>query len=129
VQAMLELPAGSLASLRTRVTNQRRAWQRFVAVRIGAEDASGMEPLILPEAIVLIDRHYISLMPYRPERPNVYAVRHGSKLALRYVDFVANRLVLRPHDLAHPVDLIEVEAGETPGMLLAGRVALILNRP
>lgn len=129
VQAMLELPAGSLTSLRTRVTNQRRAWQRFVAVRIGAEDASGMEPLILPEAIVLIDRHYISLMPYRPERPNVYAVRFGSRLALRYVDFVANRLVLRPHDLAHPVDLIEVEAGETPSMLLAGRVALILNRP
>lgn len=129
VQAMLELPTGSLASLRTRVTNQRRAWQRFVAVRVGAEDASGMEPLILPEAIVLIDRHYISLMPYRPERPNVYAVRFGSRLALRYVDFVANRLVLRPHDLAHPVDLIEVEAGETPGMLLVGRVALILNRP
>jgi transcriptional regulator with XRE-family HTH domain len=129
VQAMLELPPGAVAALRTRVTNQRRAWQRFVAVRIAAEDAPAMEPLILPDAIVLIDRHYISLMPYRPGRSNVYAVRFGSRLLLRYVDFVANRLVLRPHNLACPVDLIEVETGETPSMLLAGRVALILNQP
>jgi hypothetical protein len=45
------------------------------------------------------------------------------------VDFVANRLVLRPHNIAFPVDLIEVNAGETPGDLIAGRVALILNEP
>ncbi|MDR3725212.1 MAG: helix-turn-helix domain-containing protein [Terracidiphilus sp.] len=129
VQAMLELPPGSAAALRVRVTNQRRAWQRFVAVRIAAEDAPAMEPLILPDAIVLIDRHYVSLMPYRPGWPNVYAVRLGNRLVLRYVDFVANRLVLRPHNLAYPVDLIEVEVGETPSASLAGRVALILNQP
>jgi hypothetical protein len=68
-------------------------------------------------------------MPYRPNRPNLYAVRYGSRLLLRYVDFVANRLVLRPYNLAHPVDLIEVEPGEPPSELLAGRVALILNEP
>ena len=42
---------------------------------------------MLPEAIALLDRHYNSLMPYRPNRPNLYAVRHGSHLTLRYVDF------------------------------------------
>ena len=39
-----------------------------------------MEPLVLPDAIALLDRHYNSLMPYRPNRPNLYAVRHGSHL-------------------------------------------------
>jgi len=128
-QTMLHLPAGLLQSIRTRVSNPRRAWQRFLAVRISAADAMPMEPLILPEALTLIDRHYNSLIPYRPNRPNLYAVRHGSRLWLRYVDFVANRLVLRPHNIAYPVDLLEVEHGEPPSELIVGRIALILNEP
>ena len=52
-----------------------------------------------------------------------------SHLMLRYVEFVANRLVLRPHNIAFPVDLIEVELGEPPSALIVGRIALILNEP
>jgi transcriptional regulator with XRE-family HTH domain len=127
VQTMLHMPAGVLQSARVRVSNPRRAWQRFVAVRIPAADALPMEPLVLPEALVLVDRHYNSLMPYRPSRPNLYAVRNGAHLTLRYVDFIANRLVLRPHNIAFPVDLIEVSPGESPADLIAGRIALIIN--
>jgi len=86
-----------------------------------------MEPLVLPEAIALLDRHYNLLVPYRPNRPNLYAVRHGAHLTLRYVDLLASRLVLRPHNLAFPVDLIEVDPCEPSGDLIAGRIALILN--
>jgi hypothetical protein len=129
VQSMLHLPAGFTESLRARVSSPRRAWQRFVAVRVLSADALPMEPLVLPDAIALLDRHYNSLMPYRPNRPNVYAVRHGAHLTLRYVDFLSNRLVLRPHNTAFPVDLIEMDPGESPSDLLAGRVALILNEP
>ena len=127
VHSLLRLPAGILQSLHTRASNSRRAWQRFVAVRIPAADAQAMDPLVLPEAIVLIDRHYNSLAPYRPNRPNVYAVRHGSHLMPRYADFLANRLVLRPHNNVFSVELMEVGPDETPGDLLAGRIALILN--
>jgi len=83
----------------------------------------------LPDAITLIDRHYTSLMPYRPNRPNLYAVRHGSHLMLRYLDFVANRLVLRPHNIAFPVDLLEMGSSEPPSELIVGRIVLILNEP
>jgi len=83
--------------------------------------------LVLPEAIVLIDRHYNSLLPYRPNRPNLYAVRLLSRLALRYADFQANRLVLRPHNPGFPVELLEVGPGEAPNDLLVGRIVLILN--
>jgi hypothetical protein len=124
---MLFLPAGALQTVRARVSHSRRAWQRFVAVRVSAADALPMEPLVHPEAIALVDHHYNSLAPYRPNRPNLYAVRHGAHLTLRYVDFLLNRLVLRPHNIAFPVDLIEIPAGESPGDLLAGRVVLILN--
>jgi hypothetical protein len=129
VHGMLHLPTGLLETIRARVSHNRRTWQRFVAVRIPGADAIPMEPLLLPEATTLIDRHYNSLMPYRPNRPNLYAVRHGAHLTLRYVDFVSNRLVLRPHNIAFPVDLIEVDPGESPGDLIAGRIALILNEP
>jgi len=126
-QAILHLPAGLLETVRTRVSSQRRTWQRFVAVRVPAADAAPMDPLVLPEALALLDRHYTSPMAYRGNRPNLYAVRQGAHLTLRYVEFVANRLVLRPHSIAFPVELIEVDPGEAPGDLIVGRVALVIN--
>jgi hypothetical protein len=128
-QGWVHLPAGLLQTIRARAASSRRAWQRFVAVRISAADATPMDPLILPDAIALIDRHYNSLHPYRPNRPNLLAIRNGGLLAIRYADFVANRLVLRPHSLMFPVELIDMAPGESPGELIAGRVALILNEP
>lgn len=86
-----------------------------------------MEPLVLPESIALVDRHYNSLTSYRPYRANLYAVRCGSHLVVRYVEFLASRLVLRPSNIVFPVDLITIRDGESPGDMLAGRVALILN--
>lgn len=127
VHSLLRLPAGVLQSLHTRASNSRRAWQRFVAVRVPAADALAMDPLVLAEAIVLIDRHYNSLAPYRPGRSNVYAVRRGSHLTVRYADFFLDRLVLRPYNIAFPVDVIQLEPSEAPGDLLAGRIAMIMN--
>jgi hypothetical protein len=127
VHFMLRLPAGLLQSLHTRASNSRRAWQRFVAVRIPATDALPMDPIVLAEALVLVDRHYNSLVPYRPNRLNIYAVCQGSQLRLRYVDFAMSRLVLRPHNSVFPVDLMEIDPDSSPGDLLAGRIALIVN--
>jgi hypothetical protein len=127
VLSLLHLPPGALESIHARSAPSRHAWQRFVAVRIPSADALAMDPLVLPEAMVLLDRHFTSLAAYRPGRPNVYAVRHGAHLRLRYVDFLHNRLVLRPYNLAFPVDLVEIAPGEAPNDLIAGRAALILN--
>jgi transcriptional regulator with XRE-family HTH domain len=127
-QSLLHLPQGTLQSARPRPSAPRRAWQRFVAVRTPAEDARAMEPLVLPEALVVIDRHYNSFAPYRADRPTLYAVRKGSHLTLRYAEFLASRLVLRPHSIAFAVDLIEIEEDATPNELIAGRVVLVLNQ-
>jgi hypothetical protein len=108
MRSMLQVPSGLLDATPGRGPTSRKAWQRFVAVSIPAVDALAMDPLVLPNAIVVIDRHYNSLFPYRPNRNNLYAVRNGHQLALRYLDFLMNRLVLRPHNLAGPVDLLEI---------------------
>ena len=127
VQMMLHLPPGALQTVRARATNLRRAWQRFVAVRVAAADALPMEPLVLPEALVLLDRHYNSMLPYRPSRPNLYAIRHGAHLTVRYAEFQASRLILRPHNIAFPLELIALNEEESPNDWVVGRVALILN--
>ena len=127
VQSTLHLPHGALQSVRARVTSPRRKWQRFVAVRVSAADALPMDPLVLPEAFAVIDRHYNSLAPYRPSRPNLYAVRNGAHLTLRYADFLSARLILRPHNIAFPVDLLEIGHDESPTELIAGRVVLLVN--
>jgi len=129
VHSTLNLPLGALESMRARSSAARRLWQRFVAVRIPAADALPMEPLVLPEAIAVIDRHYISLMAYRPIRPTLYAVRNGAHLTLRYADFLAGRLMLRSHNIAFPVQLVDTGSEDVPIEFIAGRVALILNEP
>jgi len=128
VQLILQFPAGLLETIRARTSNTRRAWQRFVAVRVPRAEALAMDPLVLPEAIALLDRHYSSLRPYRRNRSNLYAIRNGAHLILRYADYLSDRLVLRPHNRSFPVDLIDVEPGESPNDLIAGRIVLIVNQ-
>jgi hypothetical protein len=126
---MLRVPDNLLPSLRTRVSNSRLAWQRFVAVRIQAADALPMEPLVMPEAIALIDRHYTSLAPYRLTRPNLYAVRRGAHLTLRYVELLEGKMLPRPNNLAYPLDLVQIDGEGSPHDRIVGRIALILNAP
>ena len=127
VQGVLRVPGGILPALHPKVSARRKTWERFVAVRIVELEAPPMAPLILPNAIALLDRHYNSLSPVRADRPNLYAVRQGNRLILRYVELRANQLVLRPLNVAFPVELMELEPGAQPGALLTGRVALVVN--
>lgn len=127
VRTMVPVPPGWLSATRARASNSRKAWQRFVAVSIPAGEALPMDPLVQPDARVVLDRHYNSLVGYRSNRNNIYAVRSGNQLWLRYVEFLASRLVLRPHNLAFAVDLLEIPPGDAPADLIAGRVVLIIN--
>lgn len=127
VQMMLHLPAGALRSLKPKAVASRRSWQRFVAIRIAHSDALPMDPLLFPDALAVIDRHYNALVPYRAGRPNLYAVRGGAHLVLRYADFAEAQLVLRPLSMSFPVDLIEIGPDASPGEYIAGRVCLTIN--
>jgi hypothetical protein len=128
IVSMMPLPADALQPISVHPASSRQAWQRFVAVRIPAPDARGMEPVIMPEALVVIDRHCNSLDRDRPSPPALYAVRNGTNLSLRYLNFRANRLILRPRDEHSMIELLEVEPGRKPNELIVGRVALVLNQ-
>lgn len=120
----VKLPAGILDNLRTRRALSRRDWQRFVAIRVTAHQAAAMEPLLRAHAILVIDRHYNSLMPYVTGQQSLYAVRADNALLIRFASFEAKRLILRPYRIEYPVELIELQDRETPSDRLMGRACL-----
>jgi len=129
VRRLIPLDADLLASFTAPAARQREAWLRFVAVEIDEGDLRSMEPLMGSGSVALLDRHYNSLVPYRRDRPNLYAVRSAAQLRLRYVETFGRLLVLRPYNIAFPVDVIELEPDKPLSQVLAGRVALVLNQP
>jgi hypothetical protein len=124
---MVQVPLGVLGMTRATGSSSRQKWARFVAVQAQADDAAGMEPVIWPDALLVLDRHYISFRQYRPDRPNVYAIRHGARLKVRYADYQEGRLMLRPHNRAAAVELIAPGPLESPSDLITGRVVLVIN--
>ncbi|GGH01644.1 hypothetical protein [Silvibacterium dinghuense] len=124
---IVEIPAGLLESLRPRRTVSRRDWHRFVAVRVSPDQASPMSPVLLPNAIVILDRHYNSLAPHRPPQPNLYGIRLDQSLAFRYISTDPRRMILRPYSLAWPVEVLEQDDLASRA-LIAGRVCLCISQ-
>lgn len=102
----LHIASSRLGTGLARPSPNRLHWQRFVALRVDAPQAAAMKPLLARGSLVVLDRHYTSLAPYRPSEPNLYAVRSGTALLLRYVDLEDSSLILRPLSLEHPVQLV-----------------------
>lgn len=128
--AMIEcVPVASsrLYGNRARVAAQRSHWQRFLAIRIDAQQAAAMEPLLLSGSIAVLDRHYNSLAPYRVGQASIYAVRFGPSLLLRHVDFDDRHLILRPYARSFPVQLLPLAAEESPGNYIVGRVCMVMS--
>jgi transcriptional regulator with XRE-family HTH domain len=112
---------------RAKPAPRRTQWERFVAVRVDAQQAAAMAPVLAIGALAVIDRHYNSLAPYRASQPNIYAVRSGSMLLLRYVDFDERHLILRPFLREFPVQLIGLREGESPADYVVGRVCMVVS--
>jgi len=103
----------------------RKSWTRFVLIRVEGKEALSMWPRFGPGAILLLDRHYTSLRPYRKDDRNIYVVRKGDGLTVRYVDVSGAVLILRPHNSDYPIELLPMEGGQNPGERIVGRVAHI----
>ena len=122
VQDILKFKKAFLRRLRPQAEGMRDEWQRFVLVKVDARDGMSMYPRLLPGAMVLIDRHYNSLQPYKKGEQNMYAVRKDGGCTVKYVELDGNNLVLRPHNQAYPVSVINVEEGQTVSDSIVGRV-------
>ena len=111
-----------LRRLRARNDDDRADWLRFVAVKLNIESARKIFPLPITGATLLLDRHYSSLLPYRPTQPNLYAVSIGGRCKAGYVSFLENNLVLRTRDLRQELESVRVRPGRSYSQYIIGRV-------
>ena len=122
VRDILKFKKSFLKRLRPSPENSRNGWQRFVLIKVDAQDGMSMYPRLLPGATVLIDRHYNALEPYRKQEPNMYAIRYNGGTTVKYVELSGRNLVLRPHNQSYPVSILEIESGKTFADYIVGRV-------
>ncbi len=122
----VHVAASRLEGNRTRPHPLRGHWQRFLAIRVDAEQAAAMEPILNAGTIAVIDRHYNSLAPYRSHQPTLFAIRYGASLQVRFADFEENHIILRPYARSFPIQLIAMRADGVPADYIVGRICILL---
>ena len=125
VKEILKFKKTFLKRMKEALEGDRESWERFLIIRADAREGASMAPRIVPGAMLLIDRHYNTLTPYRRGESNIYAVRKDGGCAFRYVEQIDNQLILRPNNSSYPVEVIAMEAGQRSGEFLLGRVCYV----
>jgi len=101
----------------------RRSWTRFVVLEASAREAAALSPRLGPGALLLLDRHYTTLRPYRKNERNLYAVHKDGACVVRYVETAAASLILRAQNADSPLEVVPISAGHSASDLLVGRIA------
>jgi hypothetical protein len=125
VKEVLKFKKSFLKRLKEEVEGDRSAWERFVIIKVDAQEGMSMYPRTVPGATLLLDRHYNSLTPYRRGESNIYAVRKNETCTIKYVEAADSHLILRPHNPAYPIEVITLEDGRKPGDYIVGRVCYV----
>lgn len=108
----------------------RSSWVRFVGFRASAEDFTVMYPRVLRNGILLVDRHYNSVRPYRRGWTDMHVVlkKEGSIL-VREVELHGQQLILRPQRREEALQFIKIRPRQSYGEFLLGRVCHIEGEP
>jgi len=112
-----------LRKLRAGIEGDRSSWQRFVLIRLDAQQSLSMSPRLTPGTTLLIDRHYNALTPYRKSEFNMYAVLKSGTVTVGYVEVAGRQLLIRPHNQSCPIQIIPIEPGKQASDSLIGRIA------
>lgn len=125
VREVLKFPGRFLFGLRSSCDRARAQWERFVAVRVEAREGMSMFPRLLPGATVLVDRHYNSVRPYRRGEKTMLVVQPTKQCVIRYIESAGERILLRPHNPAYPIEVLNVAPHHSVSDYVIGRIAHI----
>lgn len=124
VKDTLKIRKSFLRRLHARMEGDRSRWQRFIFLKAGAREAMSMYPRLLPGASLLVDRHYNSLLPYRRNERNMYALVHSGRCYLRYAELKHGALVLAAENRSYPSPVLPL-AGKSPSDYIVGRICSV----
>ena len=124
---ILKYKKSLLSRLRREAEGDRKGWQRFVAIKADGHEGMSMFPRLLPGAIVLVDRHYNSLRPYRREERNMYAFNQNGICRLKYVELSGKSLMLRPENSAYPVEIFPLKQNKRASDYIIGRICHVAS--
>ena len=143
IKRLISVRAADLAKLPRLGSRGRLPWRRFVAIELSAPEVAGMDPVVVPGSVVVVDRHYNSLKAYerplaegsgresgkelRRRRVNLYLVKEGTKLVVRYAFFKDKKLMLKPYQSRYLTTFVEMASRTEAMELLAGRVVFLWN--
>jgi transcriptional regulator with XRE-family HTH domain len=117
-----EFSKSFLRRLKPSTRHHRNDWLRFVVIRLDVHSARDIFSGDIVGAALLVDRHYISLEPYRRMQPNLYAVNLGASCLAGYLAFVQDSLVVRTRDPHRPLQSVRIAAGRSYSQYIIGRV-------
>jgi len=116
---VIKLKNSLLGNPRPKMVGSRKGWDRFVAIKV--EKDSSMAPKIAAHSVVIIDRHYNALSPYRRGEQNVYLVRHDKGCVLCYVEVHGREMYCRTENSAKPIQIIKSPTGRGFEKYIIGR--------
>ncbi len=122
LREMLKFRKAFLDRIRAASPAARKNWTRFVALQVEAAEADAMWPGTASRATLLVDRHYVSLDPYRTGRRNIYVIQREGGIVARYAESSDGSLILQPRDPAFPALVLPESAAREA---IVGRVAQV----
>jgi transcriptional regulator with XRE-family HTH domain len=116
IRQILKFRREFLARIRASGVGERKNWTRFVTLQLEAAEAAAMWPEASGRVTLLVDRHYVSLEPFRRGKRDIYAVQIESRVLFRHASPSDAGLVLQPRNSSFP-------ALVAPDAAIIGRVA------
>jgi plasmid maintenance system antidote protein VapI len=119
--------AALLRRLKAEPPETRKLWVRFIAIKADKALSAPMNPRVENGSILLIDRHYCSLVSHGKGNVNLYLVCDGNVLMVRRVEVQGAQLCLRPENASFPLVLISINGRMPLTSCIVGRVAHIAS--
>ena len=114
-----------LRRMRPDLRSNREHWVRFLLIHPSRDDCEAMRPHLAPRCMVLLDRHYNALDPYRRGDPPMLAIRCGEEVMIRFASLEGTTLVLQGQTHKSRLHFVHVPSGSEVSDLILGRVAYV----
>jgi len=121
----LKLASSTVQKFRPAMHTPRAHWQRFVAIRVKAQDVAAMAPRLVRNTVAIIDRHHNAVMDSPAGAGHMYLIKVGARVQIRYLQIGGLFMIARPHRSDIPCEVVGSRGDpETYGAII-GRLCLL----